>query len=152
MKCAWNLKQISLALNEYYVDNNHHYPPSLSSLYPQYIPLLAIFHCPSVRAKGMQGDFDEHLCNYRYIYYPDDSARKFDDRMILAFDKGSDHQMEGMNAIFADGHVCFFQRERFIAMLGELAGNEKLSMPTRDALRKTLAEVMAEGPVKGKSP
>ncbi len=100
----------------------------------------------------MKGNFDEQLCSYRYICYPDDSARKFDDKMVLAFDKGSDHQMEGMNAVFADGHVCFWSRERFIAMLGELAGNEKLSMPTREALRKTLAEVMAEGPVKRESP
>jgi len=148
-----NLKQIHPALEEYYYDNNNHYPPSLNCLVPKHVTDLSVFQFRGVKAKRMEGKFDEQLCSFRYIYYPDDSARLLDlERAALVFDKGINYQMEGMYALFSDGSVKFYARAKFIAMLGELAGNEKLSMPTRDSVRKTLAEVLAEGPVKRASP
>lgn len=153
IRCVGNLKHIQIALDAYYYDNDDRYPPSLSCLYPKYINDLSDFQCPSAKSRRMTAKFDEQLCSYRYIYYPDESVKLFDvDRAVLAFDKGVNQHMEGMNAVFVDGSVIFFSREKFIVMLGGLAGNKKLSMPTRDSVLKVLTEVLAEAPLKHKSP
>lgn len=152
VKCAGNLKQIFTALQVYYIDTDNRYPPSLSCLYPKYINDLRLFQCPSVGAPQMTRNFDEQRCDYGYICYPDDSVRKFDaGRIVLVFEKGINHSMDCMFVLYMDGQVVLTLKRVLVAELQELANNERLSVPTRDLVRKTLAEVLAEGSVKRES-
>ena len=145
LACLNNQITIFRALNMYYGDKGDHYPPSLSSLYPQYIPILRGFQCPLARQQRMKEKFDEHLCGYHYIYYPDHLAREHDasDRVLL-FHKGHQDHARGMQVFYADGNWQIMPREQLVATLNKLVNNEKFSQTTRDSVRKTLAEVMAE--------
>lgn len=97
----------------------------------------------------MTGEFDEQRCDYGYIYYPDDSVRKVDaGRIVSVFEKGINHGMDCMCVLYTDGQVVLTLKKVLVAELHELTNNEKLSAPTRDSVRKTLAEVLAEDPVK----
>jgi hypothetical protein len=146
MACAQNLKQIYLALNAYYEDN-HCYPPSFGSLFPKYLstPTLQLFHCPAAKVPPMKGKFDEQLCSYRCIAYPENSFQESDeDGLILALDKSFNNHGDGLSVVYLDGHGVFTSLETLASQLGAMANSTKLSPATRDSARKVLTEIMAE--------
>jgi hypothetical protein len=151
LRCDFVLKQIDIALEAYHADNDDRYPPSLGCLVPRWLSDFSLFQFRRGEAPRMEDKFDERLCSFHYVYYPDDSVRRSDldlERAVIVFAKNINLQADDMNAVFMNGRVQFVQRERLIGMLSAMASNEKLSQPTRDSIRKTLAEVLAEGPVK----
>ena len=71
---------------------------------------------------------------------------------IEAFRHRPNHKGKGINILFVDGHTAFLSKDELIASLRQMEDNEKLPAPNRDSIRKALTEVLAEGPVKRKSP
>lgn len=151
--CAANLRELARIVAVYHFDHDFHYPPSLGSLPRTYFTDWRCFQCPGAKAPRMTGTYDEQLCCYRYVYYPDDSI-EFVDKwgMVLVFDKNANHHKEGINVAFINGRVDCMSREKLVDALSAVADNKDMSQATRDSVRKTLAEVLAEAPHKRESP
>lgn len=62
IKCANNLRHISLGLHSYAVDHDGAFPQNLGSLYPNYVQDQASFNCPASRTTGTPAQPD-----YKYI-------------------------------------------------------------------------------------
>jgi type II secretory pathway pseudopilin PulG len=52
MRCANNLRQISLGLHSYAADHESAFPASLGELYPNYISNEKAFDCPATKSEG----------------------------------------------------------------------------------------------------
>jgi len=97
IKCANNLRQISLALHNYAADNNSIFPATLEALYPNYITNEMAFDCPAAKEIGTKDMPD-------YIYttgLTENSGLKD----IIVQDKSGSHKKAGRNVLRVDGSV-----------------------------------------------
>ncbi len=106
--CSANLRQIGLAINGYAEDYDGEFPPSLRELYPDYVNNPKLFSCVTKRCK-YTGDFVSGKVSERsssYVYLPGRFIALPGD-FILAYDKPENHDGDGINAVFVDGHVAW---------------------------------------------
>ena len=112
LSCASNLKQIGLALKQYSMDNDQHFPPydgaaGLELLRSNdYLNDSKLYICPftttTPAASGMP--LTEATCSFEYRggLTEDDSVDSW-----IAHDKPKNHKDYG-NILFVDGHVWGF--------------------------------------------
>ena len=101
----------------------------------------------------MEGNFDERLCSYRCIAYPDNSLQESNgDWLIQVLEKSLKNHKEGVNAVYLDGHVAFTRLETLVSQLDDMVNCPKLAAATRDSARKVLTEIMAEGTTQHPNP
>jgi len=104
--CMENLHQIGAACNAYAAEHNGRYPERLSELYPDYVPDLEVFVCPSTGEKI--GSPQEINAKTSYEYHGAalnaSTAAEPLGQAILACDKPGHHR-SGKNILYADGHV-----------------------------------------------
>lgn len=149
--CMSNLKQAGLAIHMYAQDNAGRFPESLKQVYPEYISSLKLFVCPSrkkIKEKSVLKDFN--LC---YEYVVGKITEHYPVECLLMFDKEDNHNKEGRNAVFVDGHVEWIPEENWNSIwqnhLSEIEekssasalplpslGYQSYSIPTQPALPK----------------
>lgn len=116
MKCASNLGQIGVGLQLYAPEHGNRYPPLIELLVTTADINPEVFVCPStdhVKVPGTSGDeyvrrFREspHYCSYVYLGATLDPRGSPD--LVLAYEYSSNHDHEGMNVLFNDGHAEWF--------------------------------------------
>jgi len=113
VRCALDLKIIGQAIQLYRNENNAAYPPDLPTLVKNE-PLTAdIFICPSTKTHLPQYFPAQHsaewvnihsdylyICPIGYVTPPADS--------VIIYEKNSNHGGDGMNILFADDSVQFY--------------------------------------------
>jgi prepilin-type processing-associated H-X9-DG protein len=104
--CMAHLHRIGTACNAYAAEHNGRYPERLSELYPEYVPNLKVFVCPSTHVKITSPDEIDSKTSYEYYgaALNASTAAKPLGRAILACDKDGHHR-HGKNILYADGHV-----------------------------------------------
>jgi prepilin-type processing-associated H-X9-DG protein len=122
VKCASNLRQIGLAITNYAKSHGGEYPPSLAVLVGQEIS-PEVLTCPSsndVAASGTNTDeaiaeltaaesnAPGHKDCLSYVYVGRGlNANTATDRTIVAYEPLDNHDGDGTNVLFGDGHIEF---------------------------------------------
>jgi prepilin-type processing-associated H-X9-DG protein len=104
--CASNLRQIGLACYTYAEKNQGLLPDKPSRLYPKYLPSSQVFRCPSDKSESTPDLSSPQAIdkNTSYLFFP---GLKSTDRpdTPLAGEKKQNHNQEGGNVLYIDGHV-----------------------------------------------
>jgi len=104
--CLNNLNIIGKACQMYAAEHDGAFPERLSELYPDHVPDLDVFVCPSTGAKiGSPQEIDSKTSyEYRGAGLNLRTVREPSYQVILACDKPGNHR-RGKNILYADGHV-----------------------------------------------
>jgi prepilin-type processing-associated H-X9-DG protein len=99
-KCMSNLKQIGVAIHVYSTDNRDRFPKSFTELVPRYLLDRALLECPS----------DPGDVAYGYVSGLTAAGRP---TWVMAFDLDDNHDGDGRNVLYLDGHVEWQRETRF---------------------------------------
>lgn len=97
IKCANNVRLISLALHMYAADNNERFPADLNALYPAYIKDEKIFDCPATKSAGTA-----EKSEYEYVAGLTESSPSTD---VIVYDRDGNHKKRGRNVARVSGSV-----------------------------------------------
>lgn len=115
VKCASNLRQIGLGCIMYSNEHKGAYPPNLGTLLKEEDLTAAVFVCPSdsttVPALPLDQLPDWVNANSDYIYVGAGLKQGADPTTIVAYEKETAHNGDGMNILYADGHVEFQNKQ-----------------------------------------
>jgi prepilin-type processing-associated H-X9-DG protein len=115
VQCASNLRQIGSAILLYSNEHQGSFPPDLATLVEGgSIPPAALV-CPSTNTAvpadwGVMTAADRKLWiteNSDYVYVGAGLKVSMPPEVVVAYDKPDNHSGDGMNMLFADGHVEF---------------------------------------------
>ena len=112
-KCAQNLRSLGMAMMLYANGHNGEYPDSFKSLLIEEQITSAILNCPSTNDEPAEGrdsaevasnlDQSNHL-SYVYVGGGATTAT-VKPTQLIAYEPPENHQQNGMNMLFDDGHV-----------------------------------------------
>jgi len=114
VKCAANLKQIGNGMLLYSNENRGQAPPDLGTLIVQEDLTAQVFVCPSGGNEAPQGMKPEDQAKWAnehsdYVYIkPKKFITALNSDDIIVYEKYEDHDEQGINMLFADGHVEFY--------------------------------------------
>lgn len=129
VKCAANMRMLGQAMQMYANSNHGQFPDTLQSLV-KFDPSLsgAVFICPSsnktpstaTSAQTLASDLSggQHLS---YVYVGKGLNENASAAEVLLYEPLENHQREGMNALFADGHVEYLNRSEAQTILTQRA-------------------------------
>jgi prepilin-type processing-associated H-X9-DG protein len=112
VKCASDERMIGQAILLYSNDNKGNYPPDLGTLIKTEDITAQTFACPS-SGTTVPGNMtpDEAAAwvnsNSDYVYIGANLKQGADASIVVLYEKDGDHAGDGMNVLFADGHVEF---------------------------------------------
>ncbi|HEX4795281.1 MAG TPA: hypothetical protein VH370_15910 [Humisphaera sp.] len=136
IRCASNLRLIGMALSMYAQDDQGKLPDDLSVLVAREYITPDVLICPASndeRAPGQTpGEQAAHLANSAhcsYIYYGKGKSTPLDKDAILALELPANHDGDGMNILYADGHVDWIDEPAAGEVLVKL-GFEKIEEPS----------------------
>lgn len=116
--CLSNLKQIGLALHMYTQDYNGKFPDDISVLCPDYISTAKIFKCPGDKTISEIKEVN-HGTQISYVYIKGLTEKDSSDS-IMVYDASPDnHDGEGRNVLFLDGHVRWYAEKEFQELLNK---------------------------------
>jgi prepilin-type processing-associated H-X9-DG protein len=123
VKCASNERQIGQAILLYSNDHRGAYPPDLGTLYKETEPsglAIEVFTCPSsdnsvppnIRTAPLaqQAQWVNQHSSYIYIGKGLKNTAGADE--VVLYEKPEDHDQDGMNLLYGDGHVSWEQMPR----------------------------------------
>ena len=115
-KCASNMHQLGQAMMMYANTNAGHFPDKLEDVL-QVDPALSrtVFVCPSddkappssASAQAAAHEISTGQ-NCSYVYVGNELTTSASSDAVILYEPLADHRKEGMNVLFADGHVEFF--------------------------------------------
>ncbi|MBC8109414.1 MAG: hypothetical protein H7Z14_22715 [Anaerolineae bacterium] len=118
VKCASNERQIGQAMLLYANDNKGSYPDDLGTLLLTQDITIDVFLCPS-SDNSLPPEFEKMTPqqmaawvneNSNYIYGGKGLNNSSPAEKILVIEKVDDHDSDGINCLFGDGHVEFVQQ------------------------------------------
>jgi prepilin-type processing-associated H-X9-DG protein len=117
VKCSSNLRQIGVAIELYAKEHAGMLPDSFATLVRSEDLVPEVFTCPSSNAE--RADSIETLAthptkdNCSYTYLGDGlKQNEVTDDVVLMVEDLDDHDRDGINILFGDGHVDFVQVNR----------------------------------------
>jgi prepilin-type processing-associated H-X9-DG protein len=127
-KCASNLHQIGLAILLYQQDHGGAYPDTLGRLAETEQIGAAVFVCPSGNdaaspsnqpaelAADVDAGPDQHHCSYLYLGRGL-TAKTATATTPIVFDAPEDHNDDGVNVLYGDGHVDWEMPSKVVKLL-----------------------------------
>lgn len=139
-KCASNLRQIAGALLIYANDFGGAYPLEIDALMRwdtiRHLPDHAVWCCPSSNGEASRArnvdDLLKDLADPKhmsYRYYGGGLTTASPKEAVLAIEYLSNHDGDGGNILFADGHVDFYQKADYRKLLAELESGHNPPRP-----------------------
>lgn len=102
MRCADNIREISLALHAYAAEHEDAFPPGLGDLYPNYLVRSSAFDCPASKAQGSAKRPD-----YSYAAGLSENS---DPKGAIVADLDGNHGKSGKNILRIDGSIEWIGR------------------------------------------
>jgi prepilin-type processing-associated H-X9-DG protein len=120
VKCASNLRQIGQAILTYANDHQGAYPGSFQALVASTDITAECFVCPSSNDEKAPGDTPQAIAaawaaggHLSYLYNGRGlTTTTATAQTIVAYEPPGNHDSDGGNALFGDGHVEFFNRQQ----------------------------------------
>jgi len=129
VKCASNLRQIGTAVRLYANANGGQFPPDLETLLATGDANASMFICPSSNDDTAMGPTTQAViqelrsgsehCSYVYVGAGLGSGNA-SEKHVVAYEPIANHQGNGMNVLYGDGHVEFLNRGEADCVLDEL--------------------------------
>jgi prepilin-type processing-associated H-X9-DG protein len=111
-RCPSNLRQIGTAIALYANDHGGAYPDDFRTLLSAGDDGLStgVFICSDTSTKEARSAaaFTGTAADCDYVYVGDGLTSSVGDDVIVAFDRAENHEHDGINMLFGDGHVYFF--------------------------------------------
>jgi prepilin-type processing-associated H-X9-DG protein len=123
VKCGSNMRQIGMGILLYANENKGHYPANLGVLVKTEELVPQVFVCPSGNTKFPGGNMavDDQVKwvneNTDYVYIGAGMNATAGAETIVLHEKPDAHGGQGMNMLFGDGHVEFFQTPAAMQMI-----------------------------------
>jgi len=129
VKCASNMRQLGLALELYANSNGGNFPDKLEDvLQADHSLLPAVFVCPSDDKTPSTGTSQQSIAadiaggkHSSYIYVGRGLTTSEPSDTVLLYEPLGDHNNEGMNVLYADGHVAFVRKNLAQPILAQQA-------------------------------
>jgi prepilin-type processing-associated H-X9-DG protein len=127
VKCASNLRQIGQACLLYSNENRGKYPNDIAEIIRTQDITPQVFVCPSTGTTLPRGLQPAQLAqwtqeNSNYVYVGKGLKNSATAETVVCYEKLEDHDNDGINVLFGDGHVEFIQREQAKVLIPDLAG------------------------------
>jgi prepilin-type processing-associated H-X9-DG protein len=128
-KCASNLRQIGLAIQIYANENKGQLPPDLGSVLVTQDLTSEVFVCPSSSDERAHGPTTQAIlqdfakpgrCSYVLASPLPSMWSALTPAHVLAYEPLTNHNGDGMNVLFGDGHAEFLVKSQANYMLAEL--------------------------------
>jgi prepilin-type processing-associated H-X9-DG protein len=135
VKCGSNLRQIGQAISLYAQSNGGQYPPSLAVLLSAEDITAEVMICASSNdekaagadMKGVEAELAAAEANspghkhcLSYVYVGKGLTEKTaSERTIVAYEPLENHDGQGVNVLFGDGHVEFFSKAEWVKMAAD---------------------------------
>ncbi len=128
VKCASNLRMIGLAMTLYSNENGGRYPNTLGDLVRKQDVSVEVFVCPSsvnevpaqVKQAGGEAAAAWVNANADYVFVAMGKANNLPPDAVVVYEKPENHEFEGINVLFADGHVEFVMFDAALELIPEL--------------------------------
>lgn len=131
IKCASNLRQIGQGMMLYANDNKGRYPDTIDPLVRGGYLAADVLVCPSsvdtVAPGGTPAAQAASLAtpgHLSYVYLGKGLRITARSNVILAYEPLADHRKDGMNVLYADGHVAWRPKGIAPQMVSELEGGK----------------------------
>lgn len=113
VKCAANMRQIGMGILLYSNENRGKYPPDLATILRTQGITIDVFICPSgaaaVPPEIMAANADAQGAwvndNSAYVYVGQGLTNAAPADRVVLYEKSDNHDEDGMNFLYADGHV-----------------------------------------------
>lgn len=122
VKCATNMRQIGLGAMLYANENQGKFPEDLGTILKTQDIAPEVFVCPSDDMSGVQmeelrrrqGDerSDWLTENSHYVWLGAGKTTREGAEVVLMYERPENHEFDGINVLFADGHVEFMLRDQ----------------------------------------
>lgn len=130
VKCASNLRQIGLGVMLYANDHKGKYPPNLGTLVIETDLNPEVFMCPTadsalpqaIRGAKVEDQAAWVSANADYVYVGAAMNSGMPAEKILAYEKIENHEQEGINILFNDGHVEWVTMPQARALIRQAGG------------------------------
>jgi prepilin-type processing-associated H-X9-DG protein len=131
VKCASNERLIGIAILVYSNENKGKYPPDVGALLLTQNITPEVFTCPSsdnalspgLRAKKLDEQAAWVNDNSSYVYVGAGMTNAAGANAVVLYEKADNHENDGMNILFGDGHVEWLQMPQARRMI-EAAGKK----------------------------
>jgi len=127
VKCASNMRMIGTAMMLYANENRGMYPPKLEALILTQEIQSDAFTCPSSNDTAAPGATPQAQAqtlsaggHLSYVYVGQRMNTASPAYAVLLYEPLSNHNKDGINVLFGDGHVEFISRSAAPQMIGEL--------------------------------
>ena len=128
VKCASNLRQIGQGIMLYAWDHQGRWPDTLDELIVKADLPPYVFVCPSSYATAAPGATSEEQARNLYngghlsfVYLGKGLRDPVDADRVIAYEVPGHHETPGMNVLFGDGHVEWFNEPMAKQILADLA-------------------------------
>lgn len=133
------MKQIGQAFLLYSHENRSLYPPDLATALATQDLVAEVFICPSSDSDWATTRFTSDLAARRakkldYIYVGEGLTSWATAEDPVLFERLSDHDHDGGNVLFGDGHVEFMTKPQVLKLLEPLRGTPRLTEEEYDAI------------------
>ena len=135
VKCASNMRMIGQALLLYANQNHGAYPPKLEDLITSQLVDGEPFVCPSSGDTVAPGSGNAQAANLSagghlsYVYIGQKLSPSSPADQVLVYELPSNHNKDGGNFLFADGHVEFFGGSDAQKMIANLKAGKNPPYP-----------------------
>ena len=126
VQCSFRLRQMGQTMQLYANDHQGRYPDTMGELLEEGLT-PAMFVCPSSSDSPPTGATTQAMAvnvhaggHLSYLYLGKGLTGTPPPTMILAYEPLANHQNQGMNVLFGDGHVTFITPPAAMTMLAEL--------------------------------
>ena len=127
VKCASNLRYIGECIGQYAREHQGKYPDDLQQLIIDADLNPEVLICPSSNQEKAPGATTaESAANahkdlhYSYLYLGKGLVKPVEPLLVIAYERKGNHEDDGMNVLFADGHDEWFGRANMRKLLAQI--------------------------------
>jgi prepilin-type processing-associated H-X9-DG protein len=153
IKCASNLRQISMAIIMYTNANRGFVPPDLDALMPFFgTPqgAAAVCTCPDAAARGVPPATAGKAMNYSYVYVQPTVPRinqiRGPSTTVAAYEPLANHGGRSVNVLFWDGHVELLEGAAAQTMVAQLQALQAANAGGRAVASQPAASTTSPSP------
>ncbi|MBK8266854.1 MAG: hypothetical protein IPK83_00505 [Planctomycetes bacterium] len=135
--CAANMRGIGQAMYIHAMDHDEKFPKKLGELIEENNVTSRQFVCPSSVAVPHEEPTEKQLTEC-YVYIPG-STTSSDPRNVILYERFDNHQREGVNVLFQDGHVSFTKDIEHVKQLIEET-KDRLGIKKKKAAKEDMTQ------------